>query len=190
MLCPVCPRVYQNKTKSMHTRTHIKSTVDAKGGQARPGGDDSLETPGRPRRQHILHQFRVEEPPGDHRGRRSDFRPKNRQNGAQRGLRRSGARNTRSARITSPERLTIKLQPGPRQLFNSATSAIGPATKMNPSPWIWRAMMGLTGRAEAAEANDESNGKNSKTDKCEIDHYELHQSKEEYDEDEHELHQS
>ena len=40
--------------------------------------------------------------------------------------------------------------------------------------------MGLTGRAEAAEANDESNGKNSKTDKCEIDHYELHQSKEEY----------
>ena len=35
-------------------------------------------------------------------------------------------------------------------------------------------MMGLTGRAEAAEANDDSNGKNSKTDKCEIDHYELH----------------
>ena len=50
--------------------------------------------------------------------------------------------------------------------------------------------MGLTGRAEAAEANDESNGKNSKTDKCEIDHYELHQSKESSNEDAHEMYPS
>ena len=139
-----------------------------------------------------MHQFRVEEPPGDHIGDVEVISdPKIVRTALkERSERRSGARSTRSARITSPARLTIKLHPGSRQLINSTTSAIGPATKMNPSPWIWRAMMGLTGRAEAAEANDESNGKNSKTDKCEIDHYELHQSKEEYDEDEHELHQS